>query len=75
MSSNELLYFAARIDPEKVYFLKFILEGYDNLFLSSTLHRRQGIVLIRAVQGEEETLMSVLESVATHVGLQCVEEV
>ena len=35
------------IIPERIHFLKFILEGYDGLALLSTVDARQGIVEIR----------------------------
>ena len=35
------------ITPERIHFLKFILEGYDGLALLSTVDPRQGIVEIR----------------------------
>ena len=35
------------IAPERIHFLKFILEGYDGLALLSTVDSRYGIVEIR----------------------------
>jgi len=35
------------ITPERIHFLKFILEGYDGLAILSTVDSRQGIVEIR----------------------------
>ena len=35
------------INPERIYFLKFILEGYDGLAIQSTIDARSGIVEIR----------------------------
>jgi hypothetical protein len=34
------------IDPERIYFLKFILEGYDGLAIQSTIDAKSGIVEI-----------------------------
>ena len=33
--------------PERIHFLKFILEGYDNLAMQSTIDAGQGLVEIR----------------------------
>jgi len=35
------------INPERIYFLKFILEGYDGLAIQSTIDAKSGIVEIR----------------------------
>lgn len=45
-----------QIDPGRIHFLKFILEGYDNLALLSTRDRRTGLVeVITTHEQEEET--------------------
>ena len=36
-----------RIDPEQIYFLKFILEGYDNLTIMSTVDRIEGVMELK----------------------------
>ena len=70
-----LLCFAVRIDPSKVYFLKFILEGYDNIFIVTTLNPGNGTLLVRAASGYREELHNILESVREQTGLVCMEEV
>ncbi len=50
------------IDPGQVFFLKFILEGYDNLFMLSTLDREKGLVRIAFPPSEEEDLHDILKS-------------
>ena len=35
-----------RINPERIYFVKFILEGYDGLAIMSTVDPKQGIIKI-----------------------------
>ena len=44
-----------RMAPERIHFLKFILEGYDHLGMQSTIDARQGLVELRfpAVLGAE----------------------
>ena len=69
-----LHHFAGIIDPDRVFFLKFILEGYDNLFITTTLQRNSGVVLIRCVMGCEDDLREILESVRDETGFSCLEK-
>jgi hypothetical protein len=53
-----------RINPERIYFVKFILEGYDGLALQSTVEAKQGIIKIcypEEVQTDVELLLKELE--------------
>ncbi len=59
----------ARIDPSAVHFLKFVLEGHDNLFLLTTLDRKTGLVLIRHAEGALPDLRRILESLRERIGL------
>ena len=36
-----------RIAPDKFHYLKFILEGYDNMAILSCLNSKEGLVVIR----------------------------
>ncbi len=36
-----------RIAPDRIYYLKFILEGYDGMAILSTVDSREGIVVLR----------------------------
>ncbi len=58
-----------RIDPSMVYFLRFILEGYDNLFVLSTIDSTEGLVEIHYAKGAEDDLHSVLEEAGNFIGL------
>ena len=58
-----------RIDPSMVYFLRFILEGYDNLFVLSTIDRTEGLVKIHYVKSAENDLHSILEETGDFIGL------
>ena len=54
------------IDPERIYFLKFILEGYDGLAIQSTIDARSGIVEIRyppEMKKDVELLLAELEPI------------
>ena len=49
-----------RINPERIYFVKFILEGYDGLAIMSTVDPKQGIIKIffpEEVRAEVEHLL------------------
>ncbi|OPL12173.1 MAG: hypothetical protein AVO38_03855 [delta proteobacterium ML8_D] len=65
----ELEKFTLRIDPSSVYFFRFILEGYDNMYLLSTVDPDEGLVEVRAVKGSIKDLFLVLKSLKTAIGL------
>lgn len=48
------------IEPERIYFLKFILEGYDGLAIQSTVDAKTGIVEIRYPPEMEKDLKLLL---------------
>ena len=53
-----------RINPERIYFVKFILEAYDNLAGQSTIDAKQGIIKIyypEEVRADVELLLQALE--------------
>ena len=54
-----------KISPDRIHYLKFILEGYDSLAVLSTLDARQGLVEIRyppEVKGDLEVLLTEIAS-------------
>ncbi|MGQ9498991.1 MAG: DUF4911 domain-containing protein [Dissulfurimicrobium sp.] len=62
MAIKELKRFILRIEPSSVYFLRFILEGYDNMYMVSTLDQSKGLVRIISAHGAQDDLMEILES-------------
>lgn len=54
-----------RISPGRFHFLKFILEGYDNVVILSSVDSREGIVVLRYSTGHKEELFGLLASIAT----------
>ena len=58
---NELI---LRISPDKFHFLKFILEGYDNLAMLSSLDSREGYVILRYQEKSGRDLFNLLASIA-----------
>lgn len=65
--------FVFRMEPSRVYFLRFILEGYDNLFVLSTIDRKEGLVEIHYVKSAEDDLRSILEEIGDFIGLEARE--
>jgi hypothetical protein len=55
------------IAPERIHFLKFILEGYDGLAILSTVDSRQGIVEIRYPLEIEKDLKKILHNIEPQI--------
>ncbi len=55
------------ISPERIHFLKFILEGYDGLALQSTIDAGQGIVELRYPPEIECDLKELLHSIGPQI--------
>jgi len=56
-----------RICPGKFHFLKFILEGYDNLAILSSYERSAGIVVLRYPYEMAGDLFDLLASLAEYL--------
>lgn len=50
-----------RINPQKIAFLKFIIEGYDGLALLTTIDRHDGLVRLLVPATRHVELMCLLE--------------
>jgi hypothetical protein len=55
------------ITPDRIHFLKFILEGYDGLALLSTVDAGQGIVEIRYPPEIESDLKTLLHNIGPQI--------
>jgi len=53
-----------RINPSRIYYLKNILEGYDNMALLTTINRKTGLILIRYIPSFQVDLFELLASLA-----------
>ncbi len=53
-----------RIRPDRFHFLKFILEGYDNLAILSSQKGSPGLVVIRHPREMRRDLFALLASIA-----------
>ncbi|MFT5698693.1 MAG: hypothetical protein ACI8ZB_001548 [Desulforhopalus sp.] len=56
-----------RISPGRFHFLKFIIEGYDNIAILSSVDSREGIVVLRYSKGHEAELFGLLSSIAPNL--------
>jgi len=55
------------INPERIYFVKFILEGYDGLAIMSTIDREQGIIKIYCPNEVRTDLERLLKELAPSI--------
>ena len=55
------------ISPERIHFLKFILEGYDGLAVLSTVDSMQGIVEIKYPPEVKNDLTDLLNSITPQI--------
>lgn len=55
------------ISPERIHFLKFILEGYDGMAILSTIDARQGIVELRYPPEIENDLKELLQNIESQI--------
>jgi len=53
-----------RIAPEKFHMLKFILEGYDNLAVLSSMSGKTGIIRLKCATESLPELMCLLSDIA-----------
>ena len=56
-----------RILPGKFHYLKFILEGYDNLAILSACNAPVGVVIIRYPQEMTAELFGLLSAIAANL--------
>ena len=56
-----------RISPDRIHYLKFILEGYDNLATLSTINARQGLVEIRYLPESKKDLTDLLTEITSDI--------
>lgn len=61
MESNRL---QIRIGPDRIHFLRFILEGYDGLAQLTTVNAKLGLVELRYFPGEKETVLQLVDNLA-----------
>jgi hypothetical protein len=57
-----------RIAPNRIHFLKFILEAYDNLAVLSTIDPQQGLVRLRFPGEVRNELLALLHDLGGQLG-------
>lgn len=68
LSETSKLYL--RIDPSRIVYLKFLLEGYDGLAILSTIDAHTGLVLIRYSGDVQAVLFELLADLAADLTRQ-----
>lgn len=53
-----------RINPKKIAFLKFIIEGYDGLALITTINRHDGLIKLLVSTSRHDELWKLLAELA-----------
>jgi len=56
-----------RISPNKFHFLKFVLEGYDNMAIISSLDSREGLIIVRYPKELTRDLFDLLASISAEL--------
>lgn len=56
-----------KISPDRIHYLKFILEGYDSLAILSTINSGQGLVEIRYPPEMKKDLTELLDEIASEL--------
>ncbi|MGI9571287.1 MAG: DUF4911 domain-containing protein [Desulfobulbia bacterium] len=56
-----------RIAPDRFHFLKFILEGYDNMAILSSLNSKVGVVVIRYPASLAKDIFALLASIGKKI--------
>ncbi len=60
-----------RISPHRFHYLKFIIEGYDNLAVVSSISGRHGIVRLRCSQESLAELVVLMGDIAPSIKRPC----
>lgn len=58
------------IRANRIWYLKFILEGYDGVAVLSTVDRQHGLVLLRFCAEQRDLLMRILTDLAPSLRVQ-----
>lgn len=62
------------IRPEKISWLRFILEGYDNLAILSTLSAAEGLVQLQCPRSLYAETMALIAALAPEMTPYCTQE-
>lgn len=56
-----------RINPQRIGYLKFILEGYDGMALVTTVNAKEGQIIIRYPTSFHHDLAAIIADVAPQI--------
>lgn len=59
------------IAPERFHFLKFIIEGYDNLAVISSVPNRRGIVRLKCSRENLPDVVTLMTAIAGSIKRPC----
>lgn len=60
-----------RIAPDRFHYLKFILEGYDNLAVLSSVSSRKGVIRLKCSSESLTELLQLLADIAPEIKRPC----
>lgn len=63
-----LLEIPARVAPERIGFVKFILEGYDDLAILSTADKDCGNIILRCHPDRHDELIAIMAALGVGFG-------
>ena len=56
-----------RVNPRRIGYLKFILEGYDGMAVVTTLDAKEGDIVLRYPSSFHNELTAIINDVSTHI--------
>ncbi len=59
-----------RVERQSISFIRFILEGYDNLAVLTTLDRQKGMVMLSISPGCEAEINNLIEELKANLLIQ-----
>lgn len=68
-----MIHWRVQINPQRVHYLKYVLEGYDNTAIVSTLDSHLGIVDLSIAPGSEGLVQELLSAIEKVIGLKKID--
>lgn len=68
---NNLIDTYYRIAPQRFHYLKFILEGYDNLAVLSSVSNQSGVIRLKCMADSLPELLQLLTDIAPEIKRPC----
>jgi hypothetical protein len=64
MANCTIATLSLQIDPRRIGYFKFILEGYDGMALVTTIDAKKGAIIIRYPSSFHNDLLSIIDDVS-----------